>query len=118
VSTVVGLRDRAIIAVMTNTFARVGAVVRWTMENTYDRRFPESDFRAFGIAASAFFPEVASDEALFDARQKRRYFDSSWQAVRYRYRSCAECQDEFKALLETANEMWRGGTLPTQHSPR
>jgi hypothetical protein len=29
--------------------------------------------------------------------------------VRYRYRSCAECQDEFKALLANASEAWRAG---------
>jgi hypothetical protein len=48
---------------------------------------PETDFRAFGIAASAFFPGVISDEALFDPEEKRRHFDWSWQAVRCRYRS-------------------------------
>jgi hypothetical protein len=26
--------------------------------------------------------------------------------VRYRYRSCAECQDEFKAVLDNASEAW------------
>jgi integrase len=35
VSNVVGLRDRAIIAVMTYTFARVGAVVALTVEDYY-----------------------------------------------------------------------------------
>jgi integrase/recombinase XerD len=34
----VGLRDRAIIAVMTNTFARVGAVVALTFEDCFRRR--------------------------------------------------------------------------------
>jgi len=38
VSTVVGLRDRAIIAVMTYTFARVGAVVALAVEITFRRR--------------------------------------------------------------------------------
>jgi site-specific recombinase XerD len=38
VSTVVGLRDRAIIAVMTYTFARVGAVVALTVEDYFRRR--------------------------------------------------------------------------------
>lgn len=71
--------------------------------------FPEADFRGFGIAASAFFPGVVSDEALFDPQEKRRHFDWSWQAVRYRYRSCAECNDEFKTLLAGASEMWKAG---------
>ncbi len=35
VSSVVGLRDRAIIAVMTYTFARVGAVVALNVEDYY-----------------------------------------------------------------------------------
>jgi integrase/recombinase XerD len=38
VSTVVGLRDRAIIAVMTYTFARVGAVVALTVEDYYSQK--------------------------------------------------------------------------------
>jgi hypothetical protein len=38
VSTVVGLRDRAIIAVVTYTFARVGAVVRWPSRTTFRRK--------------------------------------------------------------------------------
>jgi hypothetical protein len=71
--------------------------------------FPETDFRAFAIAATASFPSLASDEALFDPLEKRRQFDWSWQAVRYRYRSCAECNDEFKSLLRGASEMWKAG---------
>jgi len=38
VSTVVGLRDRAIIAVMTYTFARVGAVVALAVEDYYSQK--------------------------------------------------------------------------------
>jgi hypothetical protein len=37
--------------------------------------FPETDFRAFGIAASTFFPDMMSDDALFDTQEKRRQFD-------------------------------------------
>lgn len=43
---------------------------------------------------------------LSDPLEKRRQFERSWQAVRYRYRSCAECQVEFKALLDNASEAW------------
>lgn len=71
--------------------------------------FPETEFRAFGLAASNFFPALLSHEALFDPHEKKRHFDWSWQAVRYRYRSCAECQDEFKALLHNASDVWRAG---------
>jgi hypothetical protein len=38
VSTVVGLRDRAIIAVMTYTFARVGAVVTLAVEDYFPQK--------------------------------------------------------------------------------
>src|ERR1039458_7609487 len=38
ISTVVGLRDRAIIAVMTYTFARVGAVVALSVEDYYPQK--------------------------------------------------------------------------------
>ena len=69
--------------------------------------FPETEFRAFGLAATQFFPELLSDELLFDSQEKRTHFDWSWQAVRYRYRSCAECNDEFKALLDSSSEMWQ-----------
>lgn len=80
------------------------------MDITMPATFPETDFRAFGIAATEFFPGLISDEALFDPQEKRRHFDSSWQAVRYRYRSCAECNDEFKALLgNPAGDWWKAG---------
>ncbi|MBI3698708.1 MAG: hypothetical protein HY238_28195 [Acidobacteria bacterium] len=71
--------------------------------------FPGTEFRAFGIAASAFFPALNSDENLFDPLERRRHFDWSWQAVRYRYRLCAECNDEFKSLLANAGEDWLAG---------
>jgi len=71
--------------------------------------FPEIDFRAYGIAASNSFLPMMSDENLFDPQEKRRHFDWSWQAVRYRYRSCAECNEEFKTLLANASDMWNAG---------
>jgi hypothetical protein len=71
--------------------------------------FPETDFRAFGAAAHAFFPELVSDENLNDKQERRRHFDWSWQAVRYRYRVSAECNREFKALLANASKSWREG---------
>ncbi|HVP48646.1 MAG TPA: hypothetical protein VMT32_18760 [Bryobacteraceae bacterium] len=69
--------------------------------------FPETDFRAFGVAASTFFRHLMSDEALFDPEEKKRHFDWSWLAVRSRYRICAECNDGFKGLLANASDMWR-----------
>jgi hypothetical protein len=71
--------------------------------------FPDTEFRSFLRAADNFFPALTSDEALFDPQEKRRHFEWSWQAVRYRYRSCAECHDEFKALLANPSEAWRAG---------
>jgi hypothetical protein len=71
--------------------------------------FPETEFRAFGLAASVFFPALMSNENLFDPQEKKRHFVWAWQAVRYRYRICAECNDEFKALLANASESWRKG---------
>jgi len=71
--------------------------------------FPAKDFRAFGTAASAFFPSLMSDGALYDSQEKKTQFDWSWQAVRYRYRTCVECNDEFKSLLANASEMWLAG---------
>jgi hypothetical protein len=76
------------------------------MNFTMPSSFPEANFRAFGIAAAQFFPDLLSDEVLYDPQQKRRHFDLSWQAVRYRYRGCAECGDEFKTLLDNASEAW------------
>ncbi len=72
--------------------------------------FPERDFRAFGIAAAAFFPSADSYEAEIDPQQKRVHFTWSWQAVRYRYRGCFECNEQFKALLDDeASDWWKGG---------
>ncbi len=69
--------------------------------------FPETDFRAYGIAASNSFLPMMSEENLFDPQERRRHFDWSWQAVRYRYRSCAECNEEFKALLANPSQSWQ-----------
>jgi hypothetical protein len=71
--------------------------------------FPDRKFRAFLCAADKLSPALISDAALFDLQEKRRHFEWSWQAVRYRYRSCAECRDEFKALLANTSEAWRAG---------
>ncbi len=72
--------------------------------------FPSDEFRAFGVAAATFFPKLLSDEDLNDPLERRRHFDWSRQAVSYRYRSCAECNDEFKALLNNKSAMWRAGS--------
>jgi hypothetical protein len=79
------------------------------MDNAMPTTFPEEPFRAFLKAASTFFPALMSEENLSDPKEKRRHFDWSWQAVRYRYRTCAECDDEFRGLLGNASELWRAG---------
>jgi hypothetical protein len=79
------------------------------MNFTMPTSFPEVDFRAFGIAAGQFFPDLLSDEVLYDPLEKRRHFDWSWQAVRYRYRTCAECSEEFKALVGNASQAFVSG---------
>jgi hypothetical protein len=56
------------------------------------------EFREFGLATAPFFPKCLTDEDLNDPFKRRLHFDWSWQAVRYRYRLCAECNEEFKTL--------------------
>jgi hypothetical protein len=68
--------------------------------------FPNEEFRAFGLAAQSFFPPLTSEENLSDPLERRRHFEWSWQAVRYRYRICAETADEFKGLLADASDLW------------
>jgi hypothetical protein len=53
--------------------------------------FPDTEFRAFGLAGHAFLPKILSDEDLNDPLERLRQFDWAWQAVRYRYRLCFEC---------------------------
>ncbi|MGD0163335.1 MAG: hypothetical protein ABSB39_12785 [Candidatus Sulfotelmatobacter sp.] len=77
------------------------------MDISMPREFPEAEFRAFGRAADAFFPGLVSDENLSDPLERRTQFDWAWQAVRYRYRLCAECSEEFRSLLANASESWR-----------
>jgi hypothetical protein len=79
------------------------------MNFTVPPGFPDSEFRSFGIAAARFFPVLLSDEVLFDQLARRTHFDWSWQAVRYRYRSCAESSEEFKALFDNPSQGWQSG---------
>jgi hypothetical protein len=59
--------------------------------------FP-AEFREFGLATRPFFPKCLSVEDQNDPLRRRLHFDWSWQAVRYRYRLCAECNEKFKSL--------------------
>lgn len=71
--------------------------------------FPMDEFRAFGLATVPLFPKVLSDDDLNDPLKRRSHCDSAWQAVRYRFRICAECNEELKGLLANPSEMWRAG---------
>jgi hypothetical protein len=53
--------------------------------------FPMDEFCAYGIAASSFYGHLMDEKNLFDPQEKKRHFDWAWQAVRYRYRTCAKC---------------------------
>ena len=71
--------------------------------------FPSRTFRAFGIASARFFPRVLSDEYLSDPVHRTTQHQWSWQAVRYRYRTCSETADEFQVLVASGDEGWRVG---------
>jgi len=73
--------------------------------------FPESDFYQFAQATSAFFLGFVSDETPCDPSERRRHFDWSWQAVRYRHRICTEICGELKALLANPSEAWVAGWI-------
>src|SRR4051794_37671957 len=79
------------------------------MDITMPESFPLEEFRAFLSAASAFLPKFLSEEDLNDPLQRKRHLDWSWQAVRYRYRSCSETNEEFKAVLNDAPDWWKAG---------
>jgi hypothetical protein len=62
--------------------------------------FPMEEFRKFGKAAATFFPRALTTEEARDKEQRRLQSDWAWQAVRYRYRLCSECNEEFKVLYD------------------
>jgi len=69
------------------------------MRMTMPASFPEEAFLKFGAAAPSFLPRILSDEYMTDSGERMQHFNLSWQAVRYRYRTCTECDAEFKAML-------------------
>lgn len=87
------------------------------------RAFPETEFQAFAIAANDFPPKFPSLEYLsaqmnpetatpvqLDRLKKKQHLEGALQAVRYRYRLCTECSEEFKALLASPSQMWQART--------
>lgn len=79
------------------------------MDITVPPSFPMDEFRAFGLATVPFFPKLLSDDDLNDPLRRRSHCDAAWQAVRYRFRICHECNEEFKALHANPSEMWQAG---------
>lgn len=79
-----------------------------TIDISMPAEFPMRTFRLFGIAASRFFPAIGSREWLLD-QSSTTHFKWSWQAVRYRFRTCSECANEFRALVGSASEDWLKG---------
>lgn len=69
--------------------------------------FPTTPFLKFGALAGALFEPALSDAALWDPWERDRHFDRAWRAVRYRYRTCSDCNDEFRALLAGSSALWR-----------
>ena len=69
--------------------------------------FPDKDFAAFTLGATSLFP--GKQQVIFDPEEKRRSFIRSAQAVRYRYRSCVECDEEFKGLCVNLAEPFKVG---------
>jgi hypothetical protein len=69
--------------------------------------FP-AEYREFGLATLPFFPRAFSDDYMRNPLL-RAHFDFSWQAVRYRYRTCSETNEEFKSLLANPSESWQAG---------
>ena len=76
--------------------------------------FPEQEFHAFLVAARAFLPPFLSHEMLDDEWERFWQFDRSYQAVRYRYRLCAESNGEFRSLLANAGDRWKEGLSDDQ----
>lgn len=77
---------------------------------------PLADFRAFGVAAQNFFPKLLNDKDRTDPQRRLRHFQWSWQAVRYRYRLCPECSEEFSALLFNPSAAWSNGGIDEEWS--
>jgi hypothetical protein len=65
--------------------------------------FPEEIFREFRQCAGGLFPSFQKAENSLERDQ----FVLSSLAAGYRYRTCVECNEEFKALVINAPQIWR-----------
>jgi hypothetical protein len=61
------------------------------------------------------FPPLLSEEAATDPLQRQQQFVRSWQAVRFRYRTCCEANEEFKSLYAAASQPFREWNSDEEH---
>lgn len=66
--------------------------------------FPRDVFVKFLTRASEYFSPILSDEDLNDSLMKRQHFERAWFGVLYRYRACADCNEDFKTFLDKEAE--------------
>jgi len=74
--------------------------------------FPEHIFQEFRQCAAKLFP--TSDQA--ENSPERTQFVLSSLAAGYRYRTCVECNEEFRVLVINAPEMWREWNHDPEHA--
>ena len=77
------------------------------MNLTLPTTFPLEDFQAFGKLASGFFHPYGSHESFSDPHERQQHFSFSYLAVQYRYRTCWECNEDFKGIIANAGELWK-----------
>jgi len=78
--------------------------------------FPHDKFHEFGKHAAEFLPGLLSDQHLSDPLNRADHFYRAWMAVCYRYRTCTECNEEFKALHINAPDLWRECNSDEEHA--
>jgi hypothetical protein len=76
--------------------------------------FPEEIFREFRKSVGGLFPNVRQ----VDNSPERDQFVLSTLAAGHRYRTCVECNEEFRTLVITAPEIWREWNLDPEHAYR
>jgi hypothetical protein len=69
--------------------------------------FPLDDYQAYGKLASVFFHPYGSHESSSDPLERQHHFSMAWLAVQYRYRTCWECNEDFRAIIANAGELWK-----------
>ena len=77
--------------------------------------FP-AEYANFGRATGPFFAKATSDQDRNDILHRRTHFDWAWQAVRYRYRLCAECNDEFRVLQRNPSDRAQAGWFDQEYT--